>query len=171
MNREEYFQVGFIMKPHGLKGEVTISLDRYFSADWEKLKTVFVEKKGQLVPYFIEYASQQKDKVYTKFEDVSNASEAKALQKLSLFLPLSQRPKLHRGDFYNDEITGFEVADEKVGVLGKIKAVEEAGPNRFLIVAYDQREIMIPVNGPFIISINKSKKRIRVNLPVGFLDI
>jgi 16S rRNA processing protein RimM len=30
---------------------------------------------------------------------------------------------------------------------------------------------MIPVNGPFITSINKSKKKINVALPEGFLDI
>jgi 16S rRNA processing protein RimM len=56
-------------------------------------------------------------------------------------------------------------------VLGKIIEVETAGPNRFLIVDNSGKEIMIPVNGPFIESINRTKKMIRVSLPDGFLDI
>jgi 16S rRNA processing protein RimM len=36
---------------------------------------------------------------------------------------------------------------------------------------HEGKEVLIPVNSPFITSINKSKKKISVNLPEGFLDI
>jgi 16S rRNA processing protein RimM len=47
----------------------------------------------------------------------------------------------------------------------------QAGPNRLLVVKHADKEILIPMNGPFITSVNKTKKRITVNLPDGFLDI
>ena len=159
------------MRPHGLKGEVTISIDVNEPADWEKMKNIFIEKKSQLVPYFIEAISMKGDKAFIKFEDVDTPEYAALLKGGSLYLPKKERPKLSKGEFYNEEVIGFEVADEALGILGKILDVEQAGPNRFLIVNYNEKEIMIPVNGPFITSINKSKKKISVSLPEGFLDI
>jgi len=47
----------------------------------------------------------------------------------------------------------------------------QAGPNRLLVVDYDKKEVLIPLNGPFIASVNKTKKRVVVNLPEGFLEL
>jgi 16S rRNA processing protein RimM len=171
MNINDHYKVGFIMRPHGLKGEVTISLDAEAPVDWENLKLIFVEKKSQLVPYFIESISVRNDKAFVKLDDVNTTELASSLKGSSLYLSKESRPKLERGTFYNEDVIGFEVFDDTHGPLGFVEDVEQAGPNRFLILSYLQKEIMIPVNGPFIKSINKSKKKISVNLPDGFLDI
>lgn len=159
------------MRPHGLKGEVTISLDVEAPVDWENLKTIFIERKSQLVPYFIESISVRNDKAFVKLDDVNTPELASSLKGSSLYLSKESRPKLERGEFYNEDVIGFEVFDDVHGPLGFIEDVEQAGPNRFLILSYLQKEVMIPVNGPFIKSINKSKKKISVSLPDGFLDI
>lgn len=159
------------MKPHGLKGEVTVSLDVNEPADWENLKSVFIEKKSQLVPYFIESISVRNDKAFVKLEEVNTPEYAALLKGGSIYLPKKSRPKLARGEFYNEEVIGFEVIEDALGALGSVQDVEVAGPNRFLIVKYNKKEVMIPVIGPFITGINKSKKKISVSLPDGFLDI
>lgn len=159
------------MKPHGLKGEVTVSLDPDSPADWRKLKSVFVHIRGQFVPYFIKGISLKGDKAFVKFEDVSSFDEAKKLQKQALYLEKAARPKLQRGHFYNDEVVQFSVEDTHLGVLGNVVAVEQANQGRFLIVAHNTKELMIPVNGPFISRISKSTRKITVTLPEGFLDI
>lgn len=159
------------MRPHGLKGEVTISLDPDSPVDWENLKSIFIEVKSQLVPYFIESISVRNDRAFVKLEDIGTPEQASLLKGGSLYLPKETRPKLERGEFYNEDVIGFEVMDDVHGPLGFIEEVEQAGPNRFLVLSYVQKEIMIPVNGPFIKSINKAKKKITVSLPEGFLDI
>jgi 16S rRNA processing protein RimM len=171
MNLSDLYKAGFIMRPHGLKGEVTISIDKEAVTDWGNLKSLFIEKQSQLVPYFIENISVRNDKAFVKLEDVNTPEQAGLLKGSSLYLPKKDRTKLARGEFYNEEVIGFEVFDETHGPLGFVEDVEQAGPNRFLILSYLQKEIMIPVNGPFITGINKSKKKINVALPEGFLDI
>jgi len=171
MNIRDYYKVGYIMRSHGLKGEVTISLDLEAPADWENLKSIFVEKKSQLVPYFIEGISVRNDKAFIKLEDVNTAEHAALLKGGSLYLPKDSRPKLAKGEFYSEEVIGFEVFDDAHGPLGFVEDVEQAGPNRFLILSYIQKEVMIPVSGPFIKSINRTKKTVHVSLPEGFLDI
>lgn len=159
------------MKPHGLKGEVTISLDATAPANWSLIKTIFIDIKGQFVPYFVEAMSVKGSKAFVKFEDVTSLDDAKKLQKHALYIQKADRPKLQRGGFYNDEVIDFTVEDTNLGVLGRVKAVEQTSQSRFLIVDHNTKELMIPVSGPFIFGINKSKRKITVTLPEGFLDI
>jgi 16S rRNA processing protein RimM len=171
MDINAYYKVGYILKPHGLKGEVTISIDAEAPEDFESLKSVFVESKQQLVPYFFEAISVRGDKAFVKFEDVDTPEAAQAISKSTLYLPKASRPKSGRGEFYDDEIISFQVSDAERGSIGHVVAVVEAGPNKLLEVDYNGKEVLIPVNSPFITSINKTKKTISVELPEGFLEI
>ena len=170
MEISDCFKIGYVAKTHGLKGEVTIVLGQE-CPDLKSTKSILVERSGQLVPYFIASVSLKGDKAFLKLEDVNSAETAQTLKGSSLYLPLKERPKLARGEFYNDEVIGFEIIDDSKGSLGYIEAVFEQGPNRHLIFFLNTKEIMVPVNGPFITGINKTKKKISVDLPEGFLEI
>ena len=170
MEINECFKIGYVAKSHGLKGEVTIVLGPD-CPDLENVKSLFIEFKNQLVPHFIESISMKGSKAYLKLEDVDSPEMATSLRGCSLFLSKSKRPTLLRGEFYNDEVIDFEVTDIERGMLGNVREVSEIGPNRYLIVIHANEEVMIPVNGPFIKTINKSKKKISVELPDGFLNI
>lgn len=171
MTTDSCYKVGFIIKPHGLKGQVTIALDPEAPEDFDPIETVFVEVKHKLLPFFIEAISLKGNKAFLKLEEVNTPEEALSISKCALYLPKSARPKSGRGEFYDDEVIGFEVLDTAVGSLGRITEVVQAGPNKLLSVAYHQKEVLIPVNSPFINSVNKTRKKVTVTLPDGFLDI
>ena len=172
MNIDSSYKIGLILKPHGLKGEVTISLDADAPASaLVEIESVFIEKDQRLAPYFIESISIRGVKAFVKFEGVDTPEDAKDISKRAIYLPKSMRPKSGRGEFYDDEVMGFRVQDENLGELGEISAVVDAGTNRLLVLHYQEKEVLIPVNSPFVIGVNKSKKRVTVNLPEGFLDI
>jgi 16S rRNA processing protein RimM len=172
MEIDSCFKIGFIIKTHGLKGEVTISLDEDAPEDLSSINSFFLEKDKRLVPYFIHSISNRGTKAFVKFEDVDSIEEAEKLIKHAVYLQKSARPKSASGEFYNDEIIHFKVIDETAGSVGSIVEIMQAGSNRLLVVVdHNGKEVLIPVNSPFITSINKSKKRVTVNLPEGFLDI
>lgn len=166
-----YYKIGFILKPHGLKGGVTIALDGDIPGDFDSLKTIFVQDGHQMIPYFIESASLKGDKAFVKLEEVDSPEAAGDISKRAIYLPKTERPKSGRGEFYDDEIEGFMVEDNNLGSLGTIDHVMSAGPNRLLVLDHNGKEVLIPINSPFVKSINKSRKRITVELPDGFLDI
>jgi 16S rRNA processing protein RimM len=170
METDSCYKIGWILKPHGLKGELTVLLEAD-APDVSSLKTVFIEENQRLVPYFIQQVSAQKSKAFIKLEDVNSIEEAEKISKRAIYIEKSARAKTGRGEFYDDEVIGFEVHDQDKGLLGQIQDVMQAGPNRLLVVKQLDKEILIPINGPFITSINKGKKRVTVNLPDGFLDI
>jgi 16S rRNA processing protein RimM len=171
MDAESCFKIGWILRPHGLKGEVTAMLDDDAPADFSAIDSIFLEQNNRLVPYFIETVSGQGKKFFLKLEDVNSPEAAKLISKHSVYIPKSLRPKAQKGNFYDDEIIDFEVYDYQIGLLGKIDEVISAGPNRLLSIHYNGKQVLIPTNGPFIKAVNKTKKRIDVELPEGFLDI
>jgi 16S rRNA processing protein RimM len=171
MNIDTCYKIGFIMKPHGLKGEVTIALDIDAPEDFKAIDTVFVETRERLLPFFIEGISVRGNKAFLKLEEVNTPEDAQRISKSAIYLPKASRPKTSRGKFYDDEVIGFEVSDTGRGVLGKIREVVHAGPNKLLSVDYLGKEVLVPLNSPFIDSINKRRKTITVTLPDGFLEI
>ncbi|GCC51955.1 16S rRNA processing protein RimM [Chryseotalea sanaruensis] len=171
MEVSDCFKIGYVQKTHGLKGEVTIALEPGAPDDFETITSIFAEVKGRLIPYFIEEISFKGDKAFVKFEDVNTSEEATTLKGTSLYLPKSTRPKSKRGEFYNDEVIGFTVNDATAGLLGKVSSVENEEVNPLLIVLQGEKEIAIPINAPFITSVNKSTKRIEVDLPEGLLEL
>jgi 16S rRNA processing protein RimM len=169
MEKESCFKIGYVAKAHGLKGEVTIIVTE--PMDLDSVESVFVELKNTLVPYFIKELSDRGDKAFVKFDEINSIEQANAIKGSSIYLPKETRPKLKRGEFYDDEILGFVVEDEAIGILGAITEVSANGPNKLLVINYLGKEVLIPINGPFIKSVNKTKKLIKVELPEGFLDI
>lgn len=165
------YKIGFIQKTHGLKGEVTVIFENDGADDLVESSTVFVDVDNRLIPYFIDTLSVTGNKAFVRFEDVDSIEQAAKLVRGSLFLEKSKRAKKGRGEFYDDEIVGFAVTDEIAGDLGIVSGIVQAGPNKLLSIDRQGKEILIPVNAPFILGINKGKRTIRVNLPDGYLDL
>lgn len=167
---EEYYSIGKITRPHGLKGEVTVVIH----SDAPELSTtevVFIKTTDHFVPYFIESVSMKGKKAYVKFEGVGDLKDAEAIAQLNLHLPKAVRPKPKGSDFYDDEIIGFAVQDESFGTLGSIREVIYSGSQRLLSIQFREKELLIPVNGPFIKKIDNQNKTMTVLLPDGYLDL
>lgn len=169
MNLKSAYKIGYISKVHGLKGEITAVLSE--SIDFDTVQTLFLEINNSLVPFFIESLSDRVDKTFIKFEDVNTPEEANHLKGASIYISKTERPKLKRGDFYDDEIIGFQVEDENLGAIGVIVDVIQSGPSKLYKVLNEEKEVLIPKTGPFIKRVNKSAKKMTVELPEGFLDI
>ncbi|HTE30072.1 MAG TPA: ribosome maturation factor RimM [Chryseolinea sp.] len=171
MRSELCFKIGYVQKTHGLKGDVTLVLGSEAPSGLSDQKTFFIGEDNQIVPYFVTSISVRGAKAFVKLEDVDNIEQAAILVRKSVYVEKTTRPKRGRGEFYDDEVIDFSVHDETVGSLGKIQHIMQAGVNRLLVIDHNGKEILIPINGPFIRSINKTKRLITVNLPDGFLDI
>jgi 16S rRNA processing protein RimM len=169
MRIEDCFKIGYIAKTHGLKGEVTAVFENEFELD--DIKSLFLEFNGNLVPYFIEKVTGTGNKPFLKFDSVNTYDEASTLKGFSVYLPKSTRPKLKRGQFYEDEVVGFFVEDEIAGEIGTVYEVQGAGVNKLLAILHNGKEVLVPINSPFVKSVNKSQKRIKLSLPEGYLEI
>ena len=85
MNIDACFQLGYIVKTHGIKGQVVAFFDVDYPEDYEDLESVFLEQQGRLVPFFIdEIEPQQKGRFIIRFEDITTVEQAEKLRNTAL---------------------------------------------------------------------------------------
>lgn len=172
MQKSECFALGKITKTHALKGEVIIYLDVDAPEDYADLEAVFLEVKGQLVPYVIEHINIRGKKSIVKFEEFNKIEEAEAIVNADAYLPLSALPKLKGNQFYYHEVIGYNLINTESGEnLGILKAIYESTGQDLFAVEIDGKEALIPVADEFIKKVNHEEKTIELLLPNGLLDI
>ena len=172
MQHNDCFQLGHITRTHGTKGEVVIFLDVDFPDDYEQMESVFVEIKGQLIPYFIQQINIQRgNKAIVKFEDIHSIEQATPLINCPLFLPEDTLDELDGSKFYYHEIVGFRVVDATLGALGLITTVYTMATQDLIAMEYQGQEVLIPVNDDIIKGVNRQEKVMNVSLPEGLVDV
>jgi 16S rRNA processing protein RimM len=168
---EDYFYFGKVLRTHGYKGGLKIKLEVDDTSAYKSLKTIFIEIKGSLVPYFIENIHFERDKANLKLQDVNSLEKAGKFQNFRLFLPASELPALKGKRFYFHEVIGFEVNDEKSGPIGIVEDVIDVPGNALLQVRFKEKEILIPAANDIILKVDRKKKRIDIRAPEGLIDL
>lgn len=172
MKKDECFYLGKIVKKYSFKGEVLAKLDTDEPDIYENLEAIFLDLRGNLVPFFIEQSQLHKsDLLRIKFEDVSTEADADALIKTELYLPLELLPKLEGNKFYFHEIIDFKIIDKSFGEVGLIKGVNDSTAQALFEVDRDGIELLIPMNDEFIVEVDRTTKSIVMDLPEGLIDL
>ncbi|RLJ65660.1 16S rRNA processing protein RimM [Lacinutrix venerupis] len=172
MTKDECFFLGKIVKKYSFKGELLIKLDTDEPDLYENLDAVFIDVRGNLIPFFTESSQLHKSELLrVKFEDVDTEADADALIKSECYLPLTALPELDDDKFYFHEIIGFTVEDKNFGTVGTIKGVNDSTAQSLFEIDKNGIEILIPMNDEFIAKVDKQNKTIFVNTPEGLIDL
>lgn len=170
MKQDDCYQLGEVIKTHGLKGEVTLLLDVDFPNEYQNLESVFLLRDGRLVPFFIESIQINYNKALTKFEEIDSIELASELVKSEIYLPLSLLPELPDGEYYFHDLVGCEIFEKNVRI-GVVKEVIDLNGNELLNVDHDGKEVLIPLKDEILTKVLIKKKRLEVELPDGLLDL
>ncbi len=171
METTDYFRIGSILKPKGLKGELNIYTD-FDGLEDIKFDAVFIEIAGKLVPYFVSSIKYlQKNAGYLVLEDVDTIEKAAPLAKKDLYLPNKLKPKKKKEEFTLLDLKGFMAIDETHGELGIITEVNEYPQQILASVQYQNKEVLFPLNEAIIKGIDLEGNELYVDLPEGLLDI
>ncbi len=172
MTKDDCFELGHITKTHGINGEVVFFLDVDSPADYEDLDTVLIEVRGELIPYFIESISINKNRAIVALEDIETVEQAERLLKCGLYLPLDNLEPIEDPDrFYYHEITGYRVVDAEAGELGTVTTVYAMPTQDLVAMHYQGQEILIPINSAIVQGVDRAAKKLNVTLPEGLLDV
>jgi 16S rRNA processing protein RimM len=173
MHVDDCYQLGYIVKPHGLKGEVQVLIDSDDPQAYQNLESVFVQQGQQLVPFFIESISLKSQKAIVAFEDIHRVEEAAPLKGKKLFLPLAILPELEGDEFYLHELVGFQVVDASNDQgLGEIKNVLEMGPQLTLVIEHlSGKELLLPYSEELKVKLDKEHGILHLAVAVGLVDL
>ncbi len=171
MKQNECYEIGYITKTHGLKGDVTLQLDVDEPESYSELDSAFVEVKKQLVPFFIEHVNVQQKRAIIKFEGVDTLEQAHALIHCRVMLSLDTLPKTDDSKFYMHDILGYTVQDELLGKLGIITQLYEGSHQDIIGMEYAGKEVLIPVVDAIILGSDSATKTLHTRLPNGLVDL
>jgi 16S rRNA processing protein RimM len=171
MKIEDCFEVGYITKTRGLKGEVQVAFS-YEEPEKLKINAVFIEVNSKLVPYFVTFFKIPMPQVgYFSFEDIDHIDKAQALTKKKIYLPNRLKPKKKKEEFSFTDLVGFIASDTQKGVLGEITEVKEYPQQYIATIIYQEKEVLVPLNEAFILDIDIKANTISLDLPDGLLDL
>jgi len=172
MRKEDCFYLGKIVKKYGFKGELLAKLDTDEPGLYKDLESVFIAIGDDLVPFFIEKSSLHKSKLLRmRIEDVDDEAAADALIKSELYLPMDMLPKLSGNQFYFHEIIGYKMIDVAYGEVGEITAVNDSTAQALFEVQKGDKQVLIPMNDEFMVSLDRNKKEIVVQTPSGLIEL
>ena len=172
MKKEDCFYLGKIVSKYSFKGELLIKLDTDEPDLYDNLDAIFIDLRGNLVPFFAESSQLHKSNLLRiKFEDVDTEEDANALIKTDLYLPLDLLPKLEGDKFYFHEVIGFNITDSNYGDVGILKGINDSTAQALFEIDKDGIEILIPMNDEFIVKVDRKNKTIEVKTPEGLIDL
>ena len=171
MADKNFYYLGTLTKPFGLKG----ALCAYFDVDdcerYLDLDAVFIETDGEMLPYMIEDLQFRGNNQFViKLQDV-DIDNVREFVQTELYLPLSRLPKLTGNRFYFHEVIGFQVVDEQLGEIGTCKGFMELTNNPLMQVDHDGTDILIPASSEFVTNVDRENKTLHVTTPEGLVEL
>ncbi len=164
-------EIGKTGKPHGVKGELRLRIEGAYLEDALKASVIFIETKGQQLPYFVEQLKIGNAAI-VKLEDITRKEDAMLLANATLFLRDEDVSiKVIDADLVFAYLKGYQLEDIAIGVIGTIKTIEEYPQQEMAIVDYKEKEVLIPLHEALIQQIDKAKKVLLMELPEGLLEL
>ena len=171
MNKQDCFYLGKIVSKFSFKGEILLKLDSD-EIDFKKLKTIFLDIDGTIVPYPIDNIKLHKSSLLRiRFENIDNEEKANKILKIKTYLPIKDLPELNGNKFYYHEIINFTALDLSLGNIGRVKEVNDQTSQPIIVLDNGTNEVMIPLVDDFLIEINRVKKTLTFDLPEGLTTL
>ncbi len=145
MANDDWLEIGKIVSPQGLKGELRIYPTSDFPERFEKPGQRFLKRPGETVPQPIELLSGRfvpgKELYIVRLEGVENRDQAEALRDSLLLVPASDRPKLEKDEYHVRDLIDLEVFNQLTGeAVGIVVDVISAGNDLLQVQLHEQPE-------------------------------
>ena len=166
-------KVGYVQKPHGINGELVIRFQEEYYETLEEYPALFLEIDNLLVPFFIAeegFRFKSSESVITQLDWVDTDAKAKALCGLSVFV--NKDDVIDNDDEMSPHaLVGYQLFGEDQGLIGEIKEVHDYAGNMLLLVDYQGKEALVPLNEDLIISLDEDLREIELRIPEGLFDL
>lgn len=174
--KEELVYAGRLLKPHGIKGEVSAGVD-IDDLDLKNVKCIIVEVEGIPVPFFpAAVRPRNHASVLLTLDGITDEREAAELCNKDFFILPQDAPEGYEeadGEgFYAADLIGFEASDAEGKPMGRIADIDDSTANvLFILETPAGGTLYVPVADEFIIDIDPESKHITLDPPEGISDL
>jgi 16S rRNA processing protein RimM len=171
IQRNNLSEVGFIKKVHGIQGELLVVFENGMEEAIEGPAFVFVEVEGLPVPFFVEGSTWRRDgSVNFKLRYIDSKEKAQEYIGCKVAVD-NDNLNLNKVTFDPNQLIGYTVVDQKIGIIGKIEVVNDFGGNMVFSVNYKGNEVLVPFDDDLLVSFNRETATLVMDCPDGLLDL
>lgn len=163
MANDDWIEIGTIVAPQGLKGELRVYPNSDFPERFEQRGQRWLQRSGDGEPQPIELLGGRfipgKGIYAVKLAGVDTREKAEALRDSRLYVPMSDRPKLREDEYHVLDLINVEVFNQLTGeLIGVVVDVYSFG-NDLLEVQLDKQPEVAPPKPEVAPPTRKSKQR------------
>lgn len=160
-----YLSVGFLRRPHGVRGEIIMDLHTDFPERMKKGRKLFIGDDHK--PMTLTNVRPHQSGLLVKFKDVDTPEDAGLYRNQWVYVQTKDVP-LPEGQHYKHELLGLRVVDEDGKLLGELIEILETGANDVYLVRDDAgKEILLPNIPSVILDLDIGTRTMLVHLLEG----
>jgi 16S rRNA processing protein RimM len=161
-----FLAVGQLGKPHGIRGEVNLTIHTDFPERLREGTLLFVGQEHQ--PMKIRHARPSGAKILLTFDGIQSREQAEELRNLMVYVYKAEIPTLPEGEYYYHQLLGLRVESEDGQDLGHLEEILPTGANDvYLIRLPNGRELLLPVIEGILLNVDFQVKLMRVRVLPG----
>lgn len=171
IKENEVFKIGKLVKPHGIKGEVSFTFDNDIF-DRVDCPYLICSINGIFVPFFVkEYRFKGSETALITFDGIDSEEKAQRLSGIEVYFPRKYYNESKNEDLeYSwNFFIGFRAIDKTAGELGVIEEVDEKTINTLFLIKNGTDEFIVPATENFIEGIDVKRKTIYFDFPEGLI--
>jgi len=164
-----YLAVGFLRRPHGVRGEIMLEIQTDHPEQFMVGATFYVGK--EYLPLTIATKRKHNKGILLSFEGISDRDEIGRFRNHYVYANIADLPPLPEGQFYDYQLIGLEVIEEETGeILGKLKEIIKTGANDvYLVTSESGRELLLPAIPDVILDVELAEGKMSVFLLPGLV--
>ncbi|MGF1494058.1 MAG: ribosome maturation factor RimM [Microcoleaceae cyanobacterium] len=181
----EWIEIGRIVAPQGLRGEVRVQPSTDFPERFLEPGQRWLLTQDQMEPKPIELLQGRfvtgKGFFVIQYAGIEKRNQAEALRGSRLLVTDQDRPELEADEFYVIDLVGLEVFNQAAGtVIGKVVDIIPAGNDLLEVELYQEdqqpnssqkkRKVLIPFVEEIVPVVEIAQGRLEINPPVGLVD-
>lgn len=172
--KDDITRIGYFIKPHGIKGEISASVDD--GLDVAELSCIIVDVEGIYVPFFINAVRPKgADTVLLTIDGVDDEKQAAEFAGKDLFARADEveDEESPGGGLYLDSLVGYALEDESGSRVGSIVDVDYTSDNLLLVVRRDDngQSVYVPIAEELICGLDDNAHVLRLVIAEGLLDL
>ena len=163
----EYFRIGVITEPHGVRGEVKVFPTTGDPEHLKGIKVLFLKSGEEMKALHPFTVRQQNDRLIMGFKEITDRNEAEKLRKAELYVDREDAIPLEEDEYYISDLIGLAVYenDEQIGT---VRDVMETGANDVYVIARtDGSELLLPAIRQCILKVDVAGGRMDVSVMEG----
>ena len=164
---EDYFRIGVITEPHGVRGEVKVYPTTDDALHLKKVKEYYMPDGDGMQCLHSAGMKMQNDRIILQFKEITDRDMAEKLRKKELYVDRAHAVPLEEDEYYISDLEGLDVYenDEKIGTLQEV--LRTGANDVYRIERNDGSELLLPAIKQCVLKVDIKEGRVDVAVMEG----